>query len=882
VGGHVRRLILIYGILGFESFAGGAVTALPIANETLLHSARVWEAHDRGDLARLALEKLIAARPDSAEFIEMQGELCLRMNDMDCAHAVLDRLSRDHAGERATRSFAAAYRLATTDRLAYAAVKRLLQLDRGAEAKAALDKLLPDGAPGGYASLEYYRLLAATPDGWEPACSGLRNLVAEHADDPRYQLALGRLLSGNAKTRSEGLRLLGQLRARDDLAQEDVASIAGMPGKASRRPDAAQPHTAVAATAPTPTPAAVAANPAAIAAAARWRDAATEARISGELELAQARELAAGAFETQDFEAVIAAARRCEAAGAVAEAGELLNVARQLDPTSHWLFASRVRWLATHGEPATALALLDAPDPIRLDADDDALRGIALDARAAEELAQGNAQAARSDLQSAHEFAPADPWIALRLARRYAADGDAAAGRRLLATQSSANPHDPDQRFAEALFLETVDDRSGARAALNAVPAGEQSDGMRALLARLDVADQPGLKSASAATAQNSFVTAGISFTTRPGNGGTSELNAWQLPSEWRFGLTSGNYFFVRADAVHLDSGTLPAVSTIPLLGTIQEAGPAGAAAAALANTSATGVAPGIGYVNSLFSGDIGTTPLGFSATNLVGGLKFTPTVGPVDLSVGVARRPVTSSLLSYAGMRDPVSGRDWGGVIETGPRLQAGIYASDSSIQLSLRASRLDGTNVLANNFRGARFAADQRFLHRSAFDLYVGVIATYWNYTYSMLNYTFGSGGYYSPQSYVSVGLPLELEGSQGRFSYRARATIAYSTTETRDMPFYPNDPALQAAAAGEPLPSGYSQPIFSGGHSAGTSFSFYGAVEYELSQRLIVGAMLDIDRSAYYHPTVLLLYLRHAFGADGVSLARPPRPVRPYADY
>jgi hypothetical protein len=869
----VRSLILLAGLLGFAALSRGADAALPIANETLLHSAHVWEAHDRGDLARLALEKLVAARPDKAEFLQMQGELCLRMNDMDCAQDVLDRLSRDHAGEGAARSFAAAYRLATTDRLAYASVRRLVQLDRGAEAKAALDKLLPEGAPGGFASLEYYRLLAATPDGWEPARSGLRILSAEHADDSRYQLALGRLLISNPKTRPEGQRLLSQLRGRDDLADSDLESIAGKPASARQRPATAKSPPAAATVAP---------NPAAIAAAARWRDAATEARISGQVELEQARASAASAFEAQDFEAVIAAARSCEAAGATAEAGEMLEVARSLDPTSHWLFVTRVRWLATHGDPAAALALLDAPDPIRLEPDDDALRGMALDARAAEELAQGNALGARSDLQAAHELAPADPWIALRLARRLAAEGDAAAGRQLLATQSGANPQDPDQRFAEALFLETVDDRPGARAAIAAVPAGEQSDGMRALLARLDAADQPRPRTFAAATAGESFVTAGISYVTRPGDSGTSELTAWQVPSEWRFALTGGNYFFARADAVHLDSGSVPAASTIPLLGTIQVAGAAGAAAAAHADTSATGVAPGIGYVSELFAGDIGTTPLGFTVTNLVGGLKFTPTIGPVDLNIGIARRPVTSSLLSYAGMRDPVSGRDWGGVVETGPRLQAGIYASDSSIQLSLRASRLDGTNVLANSFFGARLAGDQRFLHRPAFDLYVGVTANYWNYTYSMLEYTFGSGGYYSPQSYVSVGLPLELEGSQGRFSYRARAAIAYSTSNTRDMAFYPNDPALQAAAASEPLPSGYSQPIFSGGHSSGIGFSFYGAVEYQLSQRLILGALLDIDRTDYYHPTGVMLYLRAALGANGVSLARPPRPVRPYADY
>jgi len=31
----------------------------------LMHSARFWESHDRGDLAQAALKKLVAARPGS-------------------------------------------------------------------------------------------------------------------------------------------------------------------------------------------------------------------------------------------------------------------------------------------------------------------------------------------------------------------------------------------------------------------------------------------------------------------------------------------------------------------------------------------------------------------------------------------------------------------------------------------------------------------------------------------------------------------------------------------------------------------------------------------------------------------------------------------------
>jgi hypothetical protein len=74
-----------------------------------------------------------------------------------------------------------------------------------------------------------------------------------------------------------------------------------------------------------------------------------------------------------------------------------------------------------------------------------------------------------------------------------------------------------------------------------------------------------------------------------------------------------------------------------------------------------------------------------------------------------------------------------------------------------------------------------------------------------------------------------------------------------------------------------------VFGGGKSTGTTVSFYGAVEYAASSRLIVGAVLDLDRTDYYHPTELLVYVRVPFGGSpAVTLAKPPRPVRPYADY
>ena len=75
-----------------------------IANEELLQSARMWEARQRGDLARLALEKLVTTRPDSPDALLELGEINLRLADFVAADRVLQQLDRRFHDSPAARS----------------------------------------------------------------------------------------------------------------------------------------------------------------------------------------------------------------------------------------------------------------------------------------------------------------------------------------------------------------------------------------------------------------------------------------------------------------------------------------------------------------------------------------------------------------------------------------------------------------------------------------------------------------------------------------------------------------------------------------------------------------------------------------------------------
>lgn len=1211
--------------------AAAAQQPYPLANEELLHSARSWEARDRGDLARLALEKLVAARPDAPAALLELGELHLRMADIPAAQRTLDQLNIRFKDSREAKTFATELRVATRDRLQLASVQRLIQVGKGAAAKAALDKLFPEGAPDGMSGIEYYRLLASTPGGSERAREGLRRLAARRPDDPRYRLALARHLSSREATRLEGLQMLHELAQRDDVRARDVTGelssaltslgrervpieilrtyvqrypedasaaqlleqrlqieaeerlLLRLADSAARPPEqrrnlielrdallAGQPSSASFAHLLALLRALRGAAydsgirfDATTTVALRWARRSIESAATQPARAAVEKDVAIG-FARGNYERAIALAQRLEALGEHEEATELLATARDMDPSSSWLFETQVRALLERDEIDAALELLETrPVNARWTAAArDELLADALDRRAQAALAARDTQRARSDLERAIRLQPAYPWTRYRLAQLLASSGQIAAGRELMRDGVNQAPHDPEMRYAQGLYLASVDDHAGALASVESIPAPNRSPSMVALhgrmrttlarsearsraqagelsgaraaligveslatenldrarelanawldlgdsaqalrmldlyeqrhprrdaavllarahilnraddprlaetleqlrsdsaltadqrieLARLEraaalntvrrlqrerqfdaaaarldallaqapddrelriaraeleasagrpriardlyatlVAERPddldtrleyaraltdsgdrelarlqlqsvaelapddnvelhmsiarrqlalGDGAAASASAERvlalaphrtdalllagrarlmerdfagaheyfdraddggdidvqrdariaraeldarrrHWMASGFESQHKPGDAGISQFDAIVVPTLWSYGYDYERRLTVRADAVSVEAGTLSAdFDTAALLGTVQAAGPL--AARPYRNDTQEGLSLGLIYSTDELTADLGTTPLGFLLPNIVGGVAWSPDWHGIDFTIGLDRRAIKSSVLSYAGMRDPITGREWGGVVTTGPYVEAGWYRELVSVAGSLRYSQIEGTNVLDNDFFGMRGAADWKFWSSSALQAFVGAVVNVWTYGHNQQNYTFGNGGYYSPDSYVSLSIPVEVQGAWRGWSYRLRASISYSDSTIERAPFYPTSTALQAAAENAPLPSGFDSPYFQNDDGGGTSLSGYAAVERQFLPGLVVGAKLDIDRADYYEPTIVMLYVRHVFGSTPTQIEIPPRPLASY---
>ena len=83
----------------------------------------------------------------------------------------------------------------------------------------------------------------------------------------------------------------------------------------------------------------------------------------------------------------------------------------------------------------------------------------------------------------------------------------------------------------------------------------------------------------------------------------------------------------------------------------------------------------------------------------ITGGIDWHPWFGGFGFGLDISRRSVTDSLLSYAGMKTPTTGRLWGGLVKDGGRLDLSFSKQSVGIYLFGDYRFLHGTEVADNS---------------------------------------------------------------------------------------------------------------------------------------------------------------------------------------
>jgi cellulose synthase operon protein C len=734
-----------------------------LTDATLVPGADRREA----ELALADLEEARGARGDAE--IRLRALATARPKDAVVLRRLVDVLSREGKDAEALRANEALQRLAPS----LAADTRPL---RAAEARARAARLRAEGDAAGARQA----LLAAREldpkDPWP--VHDLAQLALERSDVAearRHAAALAALAPELPQTKAVQARIF----AADGDPERALAALDAIPASARdaslealRRRVDVEATLAKARTLPPPL--------------ARERLSSVEGRTGGDPELLVAigrawrdagepRRAAALFREALKRSATPPAALRLELAAVLADRegadDEVVELAAALraDPALTPSERARARDLAAgiavrrsdalrgEGNVAGALAAL-AP---ALDDDPDDARLLAAKGRAL--LAKGDLPAARTAYKRALK---ADP-----------ASVDARAG----AVEIALALHEPDearQLATEAAARSPRDARVHLLLARAELGGGDDAAAMRALRAAIANAPErpvPGGEDVPATAraeldrlaARHAFETGGrFELRARDGESGLGALTEIRAPVTASVPVGLAGRVALQVTPVTLDAGAanLGASDLGARLG-------AGGAAATSLQVRASGVEVRGRWQSRMVSADVGMTPIGFALPNLVGGVKLAVPVGSVDASVEVARREVTESVLSYAGVKDPATGKAWGGVVRDELRLAAGWKSGESSRWASASAGVLSGTGVESNAVLQAGAGADWALGPAMGGTAHAGVSGAALGYRRNLRYFTTGQGGYFSPQALVHGGVPLRVEGG-GRVAWELAA--------------------------------------------------------------------------------------------------------------
>jgi tetratricopeptide (TPR) repeat protein len=320
---------------------------------------------------------------------------------------------------------------------------------------------------------------------------------------------------------------------------------------------------------------------------------------------------------------------------------------------------------------------------------------------------------------------------------------------------------------------------------------------------------------------------------------------------------------------VVLDSGQLiPSsftASYVPYLGTL----PANAAVAPVRQYPY-----GVGGDLQLSTKDLGLavgyTPYEFLVHNLTGRFHFS-TLGD-RLSLFGTREPVKDTELSYAGLRDPGAkspGPIWGGVVATTGGVRLSLGSSSANFYLTASGGELTGRHVLTNTVLQGATGAGFRVGSWSSGSLTLGYTLAALHYLHDEVGLSYGQGGYFSPRYHLLAAIPVTLDGRyQANFHYAIAADLGGQAYVQEQAPFYPLDPALQAATfkpcTAAEIPS-YNCGQYPRLQSILFNYSVNAEAAYRFAGHWYGGGYLSANNTRIYSTVSVGFFLRYVFSAQ-----------------
>ncbi|RZS41828.1 Tfp pilus assembly protein PilF [Limnobacter thiooxidans] len=411
------------------------------------------------------------------------------------------------------------------------------------------------------------------------------------------------------------------------------------------------------------------------------------------------------------------------------------------------------------------------------------------------------------------------------------------------------------------------------------VSSGPQSDRVSVLQEELKSLVRP----------QTSLGTGGIFVRSRQGESGLSELTEVAVPVEYQRSIFGGTGK-VSVTPIVLSAGDVPNdFSATSRFG----AGPAaslnnlGQGRTGIGSQEFAGAVLSAGYASDVLRFDVATRPTNIDRADASAGLSFSVPLSPeFTATFQASRRPVTDSLLSYVGAKDERAGLSWGAVSATGGRVGLTREVDGFGLYGYLGLYQYDGQNVADNEKTEFGFGAYYKAINEEDERFTVGLGLNTFGFSENLSYYTFGHGGYFSPQRYVSITVPMEYWVKKSKLSYGASGSFGFQSFKEDGNVYFPTSARLQGEAQQAfdqigllGISAGVLGPNYGSRSSNGFAYNLAGTVEYALSPRVVLGGLIGLDNASDFQQFKVGMYLRVYMDQEDAGVVAPPQVPNPF---
>jgi tetratricopeptide (TPR) repeat protein len=365
----------------------------------------------------------------------------------------------------------------------------------------------------------------------------------------------------------------------------------------------------------------------------------------------------------------------------------------------------------------------------------------------------------------------------------------------------------------------------------------------------------------------------------RTGAQGYDALTSLESQFEASVPLGTAARLTVIARPAFLDSGQADGTALVTLSsGIVAEPFGTGAATNGGADDPSANPPPqqnaaGIGGEVQLTIGNLalagGYSPYGFLISNWIGRASWRPGKGPFTFTFN--RDSVKDTQLSYAGLRDTYSatasfpGNVWGGVIANAGNVQYARGDLNSGFYLGAGGQYITGYHVLENRrYDGSAGAYWRLFTMPEYGTLNIGANFFAMHYTNNVQAFTYGMGGYFSPQAYFLANIPLTWTGHYlTRWHYTVLGSFGVQAFDQKSEPLFPLDESIEI---------GFNNPSLAPLTSVGPNYDLRAQVAYAISDHWFVGGFAGANNSRNYTIGSAGFSIRYLFRSQPSTVAGP----------